>query len=83
MARFCNRCGRPLDAEHHDIGESKFVFARRGRGRMKLQKVRIYGCRVRLTAVSPATGRTIVPNTTDRIKETDTAYRHESRFKDK
>lgn len=48
---------------------------------MQVRKVRTYGCRVRLTATSPVDGRTIVPNTSQRISETDTAYRHESRFK--
>lgn len=76
--RHCKRCGRVIPDEH-DIGEPRYVFTRRGRGRMDLQRVRTYGCRVRLTAVSPL-GRVEVPATPQRTKFNDTAYRHESRF---
>jgi hypothetical protein len=77
--RYCNRCGRPLDAEHHDLGDPSFVTFRRGRGRLPLQRVRIYGCKVRLTSVDDAE-RTSVPDTPQRTKSNRTAYRHESRF---
>ncbi len=92
MPRICHRCNRPLDGEHHDIlrhedGPNKgkpirrTMIVRRGRGRVGVQKVTVYGCKVRLVATSPVTGKTLVPSHPQRISELDTRYVHEDRFK--
>lgn len=95
MARICKSCNRPLDAEHHDLlrypddhpdkaGEVVKVpmVVRRGRGRLGIQMIRRYGCRVRLIATSPVTGKTLVPTHPQRLLAAGGArYVHESRFK--
>lgn len=93
MARICNRCGRPLDEEHHDVlryeGEERRgkdgqmhyrpheregeacripMIMRRGRGRVGIQQVRRYGCRVRLVATSPITGKHLNATRPQRLK---------------
>ena len=79
--RLCSACGRRLNPDEHEVAEKRvLVPARRGRGRLGVQRVRVYGCRVRLAATNPATGRVFVPATGQRIKELDIGYRHESRF---
>lgn len=92
MPRICPRCNRPLDAEHHTIlrhekGPRKGqpirrpMIVRRGRGRLGIQKVLTYECKVRLIAQSPSTGKVGVPPSPQRIKELDTRYVHEDRLK--
>lgn len=77
--RLCTRCGRRLNADEHEIGEKRTILVRRGRGRVGMQRVRTYACRVRLAATSPS-GKTFVPPTPDRFDPTYASYRHESRF---
>lgn len=83
MARLCPRCGRALDETGHDVlryptdhkdeslrGKVRKVetVMNRGRGRFPFARVRRYGCRVRLVATSPATGKTLVPSHPQRLK---------------
>lgn len=77
--RICTRCGRPLNEDEHTLGDPRIVFVRRGRGRVKVQKVRTYECKVRLAGTKPD-GETFVPATPDRIGDRDISFRHESRF---
>jgi hypothetical protein len=90
MPRFCTRCGYPLDAEHHDLlrddetGEpiKRVKLARRGRGRFGIQRVFVYGCRVRPLADSPTTGKHLVPRSMQREKVMGLPrYVHVNRFK--
>lgn len=88
MPRICVRCGRRLnDDEHHvlvdDDGEAikRWTMVNRGKGRMGLQRVRVYECRVSLIATSPATGKILRPAHPQRIKELDTRYVHNDRLK--
>lgn len=78
-ARICQHCGRPLNAQEHNLGDPRTIITRRGRGRVKVQRVRTYECKVRLAATNAA-GVTFVPATPDRIGDADVSYRHESRF---
>jgi hypothetical protein len=82
MARWCPRCNRPLDATGHDPADppSAVVPVRRGRGRLGVQRVRRWTCRVRLVATSPATGKTLAPNTPQRLAILDTRYVHVDRL---
>lgn len=77
MARICGVCGRELTEEEHDLaryeeGERKgepirrIVLRSRGRGRFGINKERIWACRVRLTGISPTTGRRLVPSSPQR-----------------
>lgn len=88
MARICHRCNRPLDAEHHDVDRypddhkdaalrgqprKRIILASRGRGRFGIRKVMVYGCRVRLVADSPTTGRRLAPASPQRERHTGLA----------
>lgn len=77
MARFCKQCGRPLDPDHHDIGKTPRIIIERG----KIRKARDYGCRVRLVATNPITGKTFVPNHPQRIARLNVRYVPEELFK--
>lgn len=96
MPRICNRCGRKLTPEEHDVLrypddykdkakrgtiQKVTVGMRRGRGRLGFQKVRLYGCRVRLIATSPVTGKTLAPAHPQRLAAAGYArYVHVSSF---
>lgn len=95
MARICTTCGRPLDPEHHDLlrypeghkreGEvvRRVVLRSRGRGRLGITRERVYGCRVRLVAHSPTTGKRLVPSSPQRAKASGlAAYVHEDRLRE-
>lgn len=96
MARWCPRCNRPLDPEHHDVElveverpsgltvkEPQKVLEpyRRGRGRVGFRKRTAYGCRTRLISRSPVSGNVLPTDHPQRIKELKTAHVHESRLK--
>lgn len=77
MARICRRCGRKLTEEEHDLarytegkrkGEPirRIVTRSRGRGRFGINKERVWSCRVRLSAISPTSGRRLVPSSPQR-----------------
>lgn len=78
MARYCRSCGRPLTDEFHDTGRAAGPMVdgltASGRPRVAERKHRVYGCRVKLVATSPVSGRTLRPNSPQRIKELDTRY---------
>lgn len=77
MARICH-CGRPLDEEHHALvrypekhkhaGEPvrRVVLRSRGRGRLGVCRERVWECRMRLSAVSPTSGKRLVPSNPQR-----------------
>lgn len=91
MARICSSCGRALSPDEHDVvrdGEKELSawvdgIDRRGEARIQLSGGRRrYGCRVRLIATSPYTGKTFIPaRPAPRFKDVDQRYVHESRFK--
>lgn len=84
MAKHCRACGLPLDEDHHDVVRvgplETFPFRGFKNGqRQRLTYVRrprkrVYGCRVRLVATSPISGKTLTPGSPQRIKEVDTRY---------
>lgn len=82
MARWCPRCNRPLDETGHDRADppDAVVPARRGRCRFGVQRVRRWACRVRLIATSPVTGKTLVPDSPQRLAILDTRYVHADRL---
>jgi hypothetical protein len=96
MARICTRCNRELNEQEHDVlrypddykDEAKRgkvmkvpMVTNRGRGRIGIQMIRRYGCRVKLIATSPVTGKTLVPSHPQRLLAAGGArYVHESRF---
>lgn len=95
MPRFCTSCGRPLTEEHHDLarypekhkhaGEPvrQVVLRSRGRGRLGVTKQRVWGCRVRLVAHSPTTGRRLVPSSAQRAEVSGlAAYVHEDNLRE-
>jgi len=81
MPRYCRRCGRPLDGEHHTEGRKALVPTRRGRGRVQYRLQRTFDCRLRLIQRSPVSGEVSVPERPQRLKALQTAYVHEDRFK--
>lgn len=78
MARICRHCGLPLDEEHHDVVRvgplEAFPLLGFSKGaRQRLTYVRrprrkVYGCRVRLVATEPDSGRTVATHLTQRVK---------------
>jgi len=90
--RICTRCNRPLrDEAYHDtveygVAAPPIVGWYQGHpvydvpeGDLK-PRFRQYVCKMRLVATSPVSGKTLVPNSPQRITETDTRYVHEARF---
>lgn len=77
--RYCGRCGEPMD--DHEVKERVAILVRRpDRGRLRIQRIRVDECPVRLIATSPVTHKTLVPGTPQRIKVIDTRYVASRRF---
>lgn len=76
MSRICKACGDPLSA--HDVERRKRMF--RDGNRISIRVGNVYGCKVRLIATSPGTGKTFVPNSPQRIARVDTRWVKERRF---
>lgn len=95
MPRWCRACGRALEEPDHELvtypeghareGEpvKRVNVTSRGRGRFPLRMERVWRCRVRLTAVSPTTGRRLVPSSPQRESWSGlAAYVHEDRLRE-
>lgn len=71
--------------KHKRAGEPvrRVVLRSRGRGRLGINKERVYGCRVRLVAHSPTTGKRLVPSNPQRDAASGmAAYVHEDRLRE-
>lgn len=67
MARHCRGCGMPLDETGHDIEPlPEKVRILPGPDTYMLPRTRVYGCRVRLVATNPGTGKTFAPHSPQR-----------------
>lgn len=90
MARICRKCNRPKDADHHDIVQVPAIDPETLKWKFENDEIvwedapkgmpNRYACRVRLVATSPVTGKTLTPQSPQRITELDTRYVHVSRF---
>jgi hypothetical protein len=79
--RYCVRCNRPLDAEHHDVEKDVVTTIPQGGGYAHRRKRR-YKCRVVLVANSVTDGKLIPATMPQRLKAAGNArYVHQARAK--